>query len=201
VVMVGNMRRIDVAQIFNIKESELKEFCENDPFNEGNIIHGYLSIRATHVYGALCIFEVNGKPTEPQIIYGTPKLLYPFSNNDGDRIYRWPRFKYISVFDKLDGCLDAKTILETEDGPKTIQDVCETQYKGLIKTFDIDDQKIIFDKIVNYSVQENNDDWYEIILENGQKIKLTGNHKVWLPELMCYRSVKDLKGNEKILIL
>ena len=49
---------------------------------------------------------------------------------------------------------------------------------------------------------ENNEvkyNWFEIELENGTKIKLTGNHKVYLPELKCYRRVDELKGDENIL--
>lgn len=104
------------------------------------------------------------------------------------------------VYLKMDGCLDESTLLETGDGIKTIKEICESKYKGGIKSFDIETNKVVFDRIINHSILENNDDWYEIELENGQTIKLTGNHKVWIPKLLCYRQVKDLNGLEEFLL-
>ena len=39
-----------------------------------------------------------------------------------------------------------------------------------------------------------------IIFENGKKLQITGNDNVYLTELKCYRKVKDLNGNEKLLL-
>jgi intein/homing endonuclease len=54
--------------------------------------------------------------------------------------------------------------------------------------------------ILAHSVKSNNNDWYELELEDGKTITLTGNHKVYLPELDCYRRVEDLKGDEVFLL-
>lgn len=102
--------------------------------------------------------------------------------------------------EKLDGCCDENTIIHTEDGDKTIKEICDTKYRGKILAFDHRTGKEVWVKIQAFSSQDNNDDWYELELENGKTIRLTGNHRVWLPQLNCYRMVKDLEGNEEVLL-
>jgi len=88
------------SEILEVNEKELKEFEVKDTFNNDNKIVGVLCRRSDYRYGAMIIFEVNEKEVEPQIIYGTPKLEYPFNKN-GEFI--WPEIKEIEVWDKLDG--------------------------------------------------------------------------------------------------
>lgn len=107
---------------------------------------------------------------------------------------------------KLDGCLHADTIIEFEDGTKlSIKEVVDNKVEGKIKSYNINSNKIEFKTIKNWMVNlddinENNSEWFEIELENGKKIKLTGNHRVWLPELRCWRRTDELNGDEKLLI-
>ena len=103
------------------------------------------------------------------------------------------------VFDKADGCCDENTILITEDGEKTIKEICDNKYYGKILAHDLNLNVDIFVNIITHSIKSNNNDWYEIELDNGELIKLTGNHKIWLPELNCYRCVKDLTEYDVIL--
>lgn len=105
------------------------------------------------------------------------------------------------ALDKIDGCCDANTVIETEDGPKTIREICEEKYYGKIKAFDLETEEECLTPVEGHSIQDNNDDWYEIELEEGSSIRLTGNHKVYLPEFGCYREVKNLQGDEGILLL
>ena len=103
--------------------------------------------------------------------------------------------------EKLDGCLEENTLIETEDGIKTIKEICEKKYSKKIKSYNIEKNKIIWDKIINHSIKDsNNDIWYEIELNNGLKIKLTENHRVFLPNLLCFREIKDLNINDELLI-
>jgi len=98
------MLKTDAAQLLNKKESDLKEFCEFDIFNNNNKIRGYICVSSSsHTYGTLVIFEVNDVRVVPQVIYATPKLRYPFDSKEDGRHYHWPRFKAINVYDKLDG--------------------------------------------------------------------------------------------------
>lgn len=120
------------------------------------------------------------------------------------------RYKYFKT-EKLEGCLDQNTEIETEDGIKTIKEICENKYTGKIKSFDIEKNEIIFTKITGHSIKENKElktrlinelkpkKWFEIILENDIKIILTENHEIWLPKLMCWRRADELDGNEEFL--
>jgi len=101
---------------------------------------------------------------------------------------------------KLDGCCDKDTILLTEDGEKTIKEICETEYKGKVRSYCHETDEEIWADILAHCIKTNRNDWYELELENGQIIKLTGNHRVWLPELQCYRAVQDLNGDEVFLL-
>jgi hypothetical protein len=104
------------------------------------------------------------------------------------------------ITEKVDGCLYENTLIITDSGEKTIKEICDSKYKGKVKSFDIELNEVIWDKISNHSIRPNNNDWYEIELYNGEKIKLTGNHRVWIPALNCYRMVKNLCGDEELLI-
>ena len=110
-------------------------------------------------------------------------------------------FATASVQEKVDGCCDGDTKIITEDGEKTIKDICENQYKGNILGYDTTNEKNIWTKIIDYSIKNNNNDWYEITTESGEKIILTGDHRVWIAELHCYRKVKDLSVKEKMILV
>lgn len=112
--------------------------------------------------------------------------------------------KFDSPFDahtKMDGCAHEDTIIQTNIGPKTIRELCETQPNCLALTFNVQTQKFEYNQIEGYFIQENNDDWYELTLEDGTSVKLTGNHKIWIPALSCYRRVDQLNGDEEFLLL
>lgn len=94
------------AEILDVKASCLKEFSEQDTFNPQNHVEGVKCLKSNHLYGTLVIFQVNGKPTTPQIIYGTPKIKYPVAQSktvSGKRIFHWPRTKCLRAYKKYDG--------------------------------------------------------------------------------------------------
>lgn len=100
---------------------------------------------------------------------------------------------------KIDGCLDYDTIICTDKGDLKIGDVVTNKINCRIKSFDFDKNKVVFKQILNFFINKNDSEWFEIELENGQKIKITGNHKVYLPDLGCWRDVKNLDGTENIV--
>lgn len=97
-------------------------------------------------------------------------------------------------------CLSEETMIYTEDGFKTIKNICDSEYYGKVLSYDIITGNNEMSDITSHSIQENNDDWYEIELQSGKSIKVTGNHRIWLPEIMCYREVDKLKGDEIVQI-
>jgi len=131
-----------------------------------------------------------------------PYILGSLDKEKPDTIEKWfgknPGKKMASA--KLDGCLEENTFVETENGKMTIKDICESKYKGKIKSYNIYEKKEEWDYILNYKIQKNNDDWYEIEAENGYKIILTGDHKIYVKNLKCWRQIRDLDGTEDLLI-
>jgi hypothetical protein len=130
-------------------------------------------------------------------------LSFPKFFNLGEKPDLYPdveKFNDGVAMEKIDGCCEENVILITENGEKTIKEICETKYSGKVLGYNHDLEKEEFSKIIEYSILENNDDWYELTLADNSTIKLTGNHRVWLPELNCYRMVKDLIGNEEFLL-
>lgn len=109
----------------------------------------------------------------------------------------WGKHYYITIKD--DGCLDKDTIIITEDGPKTIETIHSEQYRGKCLSYNINDDITEYDVITDSIISNNNSEWYEIELDDSTKIKITGNHKVWLPAIGCYREVKELRENDIFL--
>lgn len=105
-----------------------------------------------------------------------------------------------TVYEKMDGCCDADTVVTTEDGPMTISDICESKYTGNVLSYNTISCEFEWKPIISHSIKRNNNDWYLIELEDGTEIKLTGNHLVWIPKIKCYRRVDELTGDEEFLL-
>ena len=99
-------------------------------------------------------------------------------------------------------CVAADTLVDTVDGQKTIKEIVDTKYSGDVLSYNEKNSMIEPKKILSYSVapDESDTEWFEIELENGKKLQITGNDNVYLPELKCYHKIKDLNGDEKLLL-
>lgn len=118
--------------------------------------------------------------------------------NFGEISYELPNLSF-NITEKVDGCCDENSILVTDKGAKTIKEICDMKYKGKVLSFNLISQQIEMDDIIGHSILPNTEEWYEIELEDGTFLTLTGNHEIYLPELNCYRRVDQLSGNEKFL--
>ena len=95
--MLSNIMK--AAEYLEVPEDNLKEFEVLDTFN--NIeLKGVICRRSDYRYGSMVLFEVDNEIITPQIIYGTPKLHYPF---DKKGVFHWPKIKQVQLWDKLDG--------------------------------------------------------------------------------------------------
>lgn len=116
----------------------------------------------------------------------------------------WRNNWYVSR--KIDGCLHQNSIIEFEDGRKlTIKNIVDNKIKGNIKSYNTETKNIEYKPINDWmfnleDINKDNNEWFEIILENGKKIILTGNHRIWLPKLKCWRRTDELNGDEELLI-
>lgn len=97
-------------------------------------------------------------------------------------------------------CISGTSILNTDKGDFTIKEICESEESFKVKSYNIDIDTIEYKEIIDKGIKSNNNDWYEIELEDSTKVILTSEHPVYLPELNCYRQVKDLKPNDLVLL-
>jgi len=104
------------------------------------------------------------------------------------------------VLDKVDGCLDKETVVITEKGRKTIGWICENNYRGNVLSYDPIKDVFEYKKINNSWIRENIQNWYQLTLEDGTIVKITGNQKVWCSNIKAYRKVEDLDGSEEIVV-
>ena len=104
------------------------------------------------------------------------------------------------ITEKRDGCVSCDTLILTKEGNIRIDEIIKDPKKYHILTFNHINDCIEEDEIEAFSIQDSIDNWYEIELENGYKLKVTGNHLIWCDNLKCYRRVDELDGNEELLI-
>ena len=110
--------------------------------------------------------------------------------------------KEVVVTEKLDGeCLSENTLIDTDKGKISIRDICKDISNYQVISFNQSSCSVELKPIVDFFIKENNDDWYELELESGDTIIATGNHKVYIPSLGCYRAVQELNGDEEFLVL
>lgn len=106
----------------------------------------------------------------------------------------------VLISNKLHGCVEYNSVINTlEYGDLIIGDIVNKKINCHIKAYDTDANAIVYVPIDNFYTIPNDGEWYEIELENGKKITITGNNPIWLPELGVYRRVDELNGDEKIL--
>ncbi len=123
------------------------------------------------------------------------------TNRLDDNIWRISPTDCVTISCKKHGCVERSTIVDTKEfGEKTIGEIVDNKIDCHIKAFDVDTEKVVYVPIDNYYMIPNDGEWYEIELENGKKITITGNNPVWLPVEQCYRRVDELNGNEYFLI-
>lgn|SRR5574344_190833 len=99
---------------------------------------------------------------------------------------------------KLDGCVSGDMLISTDSGIVTMKDVVENGKGTRVVSFNEktgkQELKGIIGRFKNGTdIQlENKPVWYKITLANGTVLKLTGNHRVYLPKLRCWRRVDQL---------
>jgi hypothetical protein len=126
-------------------------------------------------------------PQQPNVYIGTYQSLD-----------KWPK-EFFHQFHSVvvDECLHPDTKILMSDG--SYRKISEIKIGESVKTIN-EHSKQIEDKRVEY-VYENlskNEDMYEIELENGNLIKITGNHKVYCSDFK-WKMVKDLTVDDEII--
>jgi hypothetical protein len=129
------------------------------------------------------------------------------AQNYEDRPLTKEMFEKLIVFSqpKLDGCLSGNTEIETDKGRIEIKKIVEKNIKCKILSYNEKEKTNEYKSIINRfkncaDSKEKEFQWYEIVTENGEKVKLTGNHLVYLPKLKCYRRADELSIDDEVLL-
>lgn len=100
-------------------------------------------------------------------------------------------------------CLSGDTMIKTDTGFKSIKEICDTKYLGLVESYNISTGLSEFKEILGHSIVKNSPKtvWLKISLESGKEIICTNNHKIYMPNLTCYREAGLLQLNDELLIM
>lgn len=136
--------------------------------------------------------------------YFKPMLAYKYEDNPPTK----KMFQEGLVFcqPKLDGCLSGSTLLTTDKGVLSMKEIFELKEDIKVLSFNEKKKKNEFKLVLNKmkdleDIKDKNIQWFEMELENGYKLKITGNHLVYLPKLGCYRRVDELTENDILLLI
>jgi hypothetical protein len=129
-------------------------------------------------------------------------VSYPFfrffNSSEVPELHEDFNYEFATAFEKIDGCCSDDTLVLTDKGEKQIRDICESDEEVFVLTYDTETGEEEWAKVCGRSVKKNIGHWYEIETEDGKVIRLTGNHRVWVENLSCYRKVEDLDGSETL---
>jgi predicted phosphohydrolase len=137
------------------------------------------------------------RKSDLKVINSSWKKFFNWSEQPDIEPFPYGKF---SARAKHDGCCDGSVLIQTEDGVKSIKEICDDNYSGRVMGYDHEIGEICWTAVIERSIKNNNNDWYLLECEDGSSIKLTGNHMVWVENLKCYRKVSDLNGDEIFLL-
>jgi hypothetical protein len=113
------------------------------------------------------------------------------------------------VSPKIDGCLSGDSLIKTKElGYIPIKSIVDGKLDCSVASLNVITNRVEYKKVLNFFKNKGGDTpevsssdvvWYEIETETGAKLRLTGNHKVFLPDLQCWRRVDQLSGDEKLM--
>lgn len=110
----------------------------------------------------------------------------------------WTKVERVMV--KNDGCLDGETIILTANGPKTIREIVDTKYQGLV--LGEENGQIVKTQILGHSKETGSDkQWYEIKTLCGTVVRLTGNHMVFSKTRNDYIRTDELTLSDEIVLI
>lgn len=95
-------------------------------------------------------------------------------------------------------CCSADTMLITDHGAKTIKEICESEFIGNVLSNN--GHENVYKKIIGHSIMSRRKGWIKIHTKSGKELTVTENHKIFMPEMNCYREAKELKVGDTLKI-
>ena len=110
--------------------------------------------------------------------------------------------KEVVVTEKMDGenCLHEDSLICTEIGYKSIRWICEKQFDGRVMALNTCSGVKEWKPIKNWYIQPSQLEWYELETATGHIVRLTGEHRVWLPLKGEYEKISELSGDESVFV-
>lgn len=99
----------------------------------------------------------------------------------------------------VEKCLDGNTIVIVDGKKLKISDVVDNNIGEKILAYDISKDDFIEKRIINRYNNGNQDDWIEIELENGCKLNLTPNHRVYTKD-RGYVKAEELTETDELIL-
>lgn len=200
----------DLRRAIGITKPVLPEHFYSDVIYDkwGNVCQS----NGTRLKGELFFDESVQKIIKDQLPFFVDYVKYPRtyhlpwseSLTDDDRYHPDVEFlngKEVVITEKLDGenCLDGDTLVKTSIGDIPIKTICEEKMQVNVLTYNINTNIYEYEPIANWFIADKNQQWFEIELENGSKLKATENHFIWVKNKNQYVRIKDLEEGDDLL--
>lgn len=99
-----NRYKSKAASAFRCDAKFATPFEKVDPFNTKNTVAGFICRKKGKFQGSLYLTHVNGIQMNPQMIFGTPKLEYPYVDESDNRQYKkFDKHDSFAIADKWNG--------------------------------------------------------------------------------------------------
>jgi len=96
-------------------------------------------------------------------------------------------------------CIDGNSIIQLEkNGKITIKEVVDNKIEDKVLSYNIETGEYEFKNILDYADNGITSEWLEIELENGNRITVTPNHRIYVKNI-GYIQAKDLTENMELI--
>lgn len=97
-------------------------------------------------------------------------------------------------------CLDGDSVLVTNTGPKTIREIVDAKLDCSVLAFNHDTNTQELNKVIGWQSMSRTKQWVRITTKQGKVLTVTGNHRIWIEALQCYRQAAELKVGDFLKI-
>ena len=114
-----------------------------------------------------------------------------------------PRGNFPSFIRKTDQerCVAKGTMVATNKGSIPIEELCLNYQEFSVMSFDHNNETTRYNNILGVKVSSVVSEWFEITTASGNIVVVTGEHKIFNNDLLCYRDAKNLKIGDSIIII
>ena len=107
----------------------------------------------------------------------------------------------ITISSKLHGCAHKGTLISTlEYGELTIGEIVDERLPVSVLAYDFEKQEKVWVGIDEYFFKPDDGEWYEVELEDGRTIQITGNNPVWVKSKEKYVRVDELAVGDELMV-